>query len=450
MNKGKKKNVRETALQLLETIEKNQSYSNLLLNNAIRNNSINAKDIGLLTELTYGTLQRKMSLDFYLQPFLKANKKIEPWVKQLLRLTLYQMVYLDKIPDRAAIFEAVEIAKKRGHKGISGMVNGVLRNIQRQGLPSMEEITDPIERLAIRSSHPVWLVKRWTEQFGLEKTAEMCELNLIAPMQTARVNLTKTTRQECLNLLAEEGFQAEPSPVIPEAIKCLQGNLANSKAFKNGLLTIQDESSMLAAYALGVTEDERILDACAAPGGKTTHIAEKLNNTGKVVSLDLHEHKVKLINENAQRLNLANIETKTLDSRNVQEHFEKESFDRILLDAPCSGLGVMRRKPDMKYTKNEEDISQLSAIQKKLLEAVAPLLKKDGILVYSTCTVDKEENEKITTAFLNENTNFQGDLSVRDRMPEAIRPLMNGFSLQLFPQDIGSDGFYIACLRKKV
>ncbi len=450
MKKTKKKNVRETALDLLEAVEKNQSYSNLLLNNAIKKNELEQKDIGLLTELTYGTLQRKMSLDFYLEPFIKGNKKLESWVRQLLRLTVYQMVYLEKIPDRAAIFEAVEIAKNRGHKGISGMVNGVLRNIQRQGLPSLEEIVDPVERLAIETSHPLWLVKRWVNQLGFEQTKEMCEVNLTAPLQTARVNETKISREDCLKQLAEEGFQVEASSFIPEAIKCLRGNLANSNAFHEGLITIQDESSMLAAYAVAPLENEHILDACAAPGGKSTHIAEKLRNSGQVISLDLHEHKVKLITSNATRLGLKNIEAKTLDSRMVQEHFKPESFDRILLDAPCSGLGVMRRKPDMKYTKKEEDIFQLATIQKNLLKAVSPLLKKGGILVYSTCTVDLEENRYVVEAFLAENKDFEGDDSLGERMPEAIRPLVNDNELQILPQHIGSDGFYIACLRRKV
>ncbi|CAM3414983.1 16S rRNA (cytosine(967)-C(5))-methyltransferase RsmB [Aeromicrobium ponti] len=450
MKNQKTKNVRETALELLETIEKSQSYSNLLLNNAIKKNEISQKDIGLLTELTYGTLQRRMTLDFYLNPFLKGNKKVESWVKQLLRLTLYQMVYLDKIPDRAAIFEAVEIAKRKGHKGISGMVNGVLRNIQRQGLPSLEQIEDPVERLSIETSHPLWLVRRWVDQLGYEETKKMCEINLTAPLQTARVNEVKASREECLSLLEEEGYEVEASPFIPVAIKCLRGNLANSQAFKEGLITIQDESSMLVAYALGGNQNETILDACAAPGGKSTHIAENLQNTGQVISLDLHEHKVKLINDNAMRLGLSNIKANALDSRKVQEHYEKGSFDRILVDAPCSGFGVMRRKPDMKYTKKEEDLYHLHKVQRNLLAAVSPLLKKGGILVYSTCTVDKEENQHVVQSFLNESADFEGDISVRERMPKAITPFIDGYELQILPQDIGSDGFYIACLRKKV
>ncbi|AIE59604.1 16S rRNA (cytosine(967)-C(5))-methyltransferase RsmB [Bacillus methanolicus] len=443
-----KKNIREIALDLLETIEKNQSYSNLLLNSKIERNEIDQKDVGLLTELTYGTLQRQMTLDYFLKPFIK--KKPDRWVLHLLRLTLYQMVYLDKIPDRAAIYEAVEIAKKRGHKGIASMVNGVLRNIQRQGLPPLENINDPIERLAIETSHPEWLVKRWTDQFGFEKTKKMCETNLTPPFQTARVNVTKISRDECLQLLENEGFRVEASSIIPEAIKCLKGNLATSNAFKNGLITIQDESSMLVAYALNIEENFTILDAAAAPGGKSTHIAEKLNQTGKVISLDLHEHKVKLIGRAAERLGLDNIELKVLDSRLAPEHFAAESFDRILLDAPCSGLGVMRRKPDLKYTKTEEDVYKLKQVQQDLLKSVAPLLKKGGILVYSTCTVDREENHEVVESFLKGNNLFEGDATLKDRMPEAVKPLVDDFMLQILPQDFGSDGFYIACLRKKV
>jgi 16S rRNA (cytosine967-C5)-methyltransferase len=450
MKNNRKKNVRETALELLESIEKNQAYSNLLLHNAIEKNKIDKKDAGLLTELIYGTLQRKMTLDFYLEPFIKKKAKLESWVLPLLRMTLYQMVFLDRVPDRAAIHEAVEIAKTRGHKGISGMVNGVLRSIQREGVPSLETIADPVKRLAIETSHPEWLVRRWASQFGLGKTKQMCEINLTAPLQTARVNLTKTSVENCISRLEVEGFTVEQSQIVPEAIKCLRGNLASSQAYKEGLLTIQDESSMLAAYALGVQENQNVLDACAAPGGKSTHIAEKLNQSGQVVSLDLHEHKVRLIADNAARLGLANIETKKLDSRQVQEQYQPESFDRILLDAPCSGLGVMRRKPDMKYTKKEEDLARLQEIQLSLLDAVAPLIKKGGTLVYSTCTVDRAENEETVKLFLEKHAGFTGDLTLPSKMPEAVRPLVDGFELQILPQDFGSDGFYIACLQRKV
>ncbi|WP_370873980.1 16S rRNA (cytosine(967)-C(5))-methyltransferase RsmB [Oikeobacillus pervagus] len=444
--KNRKKLVREVALDILEAVEKHQSYSNLLLHSAIEKNAITGPDIGLLTELTYGTIQRKYTLDYYLAPFLK--KKVEPWVREILRLSLYQIVFLDKIPDRAVIYEAVEMAKKRGHKGIASMVNGVLRSIQRKGVPSLELIEDPVERISIETSHPQWLVRRWSDQFGLERTKTMCETNLIAPTQTARVNLTKATRDEVIELLRQEGFQVEKSEMIPEAVHILRGNMARSTAFQKGFLTIQDESSMIVAYALQLEEHMKVLDACAAPGGKTTHLAEVLNNTGEVYALDLHQHKVKLIKDNAGRLDLTNIQVRSTDSRKANKLFPKESFDRILVDAPCSGLGVVRRKPDIKYTKQEKDLRSLQKVQLDILSAVAPLLKKDGLLVYSTCTVDREENEGTIKQFLENEREFEPEMLTT--LPEPIQSLTTGHFVQIFPQDFGGDGFFISSFRKKV
>ncbi|KYD08200.1 16S rRNA (cytosine(967)-C(5))-methyltransferase RsmB [Heyndrickxia sporothermodurans] len=441
---NKKLNVRESALEILEAVEKNQAYSNLLLNHVIERNHIKGPDIGLLTEITYGTLQRKFTLDYYLKPFI--NKKIEKWVQILLRLSLYQMVYLDKIPDRAIIFEAVEIAKKRGHRGIAGMVNGVLRAIQRNGVPSLDEINDPIERIAIETSHPEWMVRRWSEQFGIKKTKEMCEANLNAPTQTARVNTMVTTREMVIDMLENEGYEVTPSPIIHEGIRSLKGNLAHSKAFAEGLITVQDESSMLVANAMNIKNDQFILDCCAAPGGKTTHIAEKLNGTGKVVALDLHQHKIKLIDENAKRLGLNNIETKVLDSRKVTEHFPKNSFDRVLVDAPCSGLGVLRKKPDIKYSKSLEDITSLQSIQQAILQQAAQLVKPGGLLIYSTCTVDKIENEGTVNQFLLTSPEFETSPL---QLTETINPFVEENKVQIFPQDFGGDGFFIACFKKR-
>ncbi len=440
----KKKSVREAALDVIEAVEKNQSYSNLLLNSVIEKNELPQKDIGLLTELTYGTIQRKMTLDYFLAPFLEG--KLDHWVRQLLRLSLYQIVYLDRIPDRAVLHEAVEIAKKRGHKGISGLVNGVLRSIQRKGVPSLEEIKDPIERVSIETSHPFWLVKRWADQFGLEKTKEMCEMNLVAPKQTARVNVTKLSRDELIHNLSGEGVEVKPSPVAGEAVQTLRGNLVKTEAYRNGELTIQDESSMLVAHALDLKKDMKVLDACAAPGGKTTHIAELLGGTGEVQALDLHKHKVKLIDENASRLGLANVYTDTLDSRKAGEKFKEGSFDRILVDAPCSGLGVLRRKPDIKYAKKEQDLHSLQKIQLDILSAVAPLLKEGGILVYSTCTVDKNENEGTVRSFLSDHTEFK-EFHLKN-LPETVQAFTEGNQLQIFPQDFGGDGFYISSFIK--
>ncbi|TDL35086.1 16S rRNA (cytosine(967)-C(5))-methyltransferase RsmB [Jeotgalibacillus sp. S-D1] len=436
---------REATLHILDQIDKNQSYSNLLVNHAIKKFNIKGPDVGLLTELTYGTIQRKLTLDFYLKPFIK--KKVEGWVRNLLRLSLYQMKYLDRVPERAAIHEAVEIAKKRGHKGIAGLVNGILRSIQRQGVPSLDEIADPVERLSVETSHPLWLVKRWSEQFGIEKTRAMCESNLLAPVQTARVNTLLTTREEVMEELKDAGIEAELSTLIPEGIHIKRGNIAHTDSYKKGYLSIQDESSMLVAYALNPQPGESVLDMCAAPGGKTTHIAQKMTNKGTIVALDLHPHKIKLIQENADRLKITSIEGHALDGRKAHEKFELQSFDRVLVDAPCSGLGVLRRKPDIKYAKKEQDLASLTSIQLALLDSAVDLLKPGGTLVYSTCTVDYEENNLTVSRLLEKNTALK-QISI-DSLPEAIQPLVKDKQLQVFPQDFGGDGFFIACFKKE-
>lgn len=444
-----KKNVREIALDILTAVQKNKAYSNLSLNHAIKESELSSKDVGLLTELVYGTIQREMTLDYYITPFIKNPKKMQPWVLSLLKMTVFQMQYLDRVPDRAAIHEAVEIAKKRGHRGVASLVNGVLRSIQREGVPDISAIKDPLERISISTSHPLWLVKQWAQQFGLEKTEQMCEENLHAPVQTARVNSLKTTREEVLKILAEEGFSAEPSLLNEDGIRSLRGNLALSDAYKNGLISIQDESSMLVAHAVSPNGEEMVLDSCAAPGGKTTHMGERMENEGKIIALDLHAHKTKLIDEQAMRLGLSNIETRQMDARKIAEFFEPQTFDKILVDAPCSGLGVLKRKPDAKYTKTEADLHSLSAIQLTILRKVSGLVKAGGTITYSTCTVGREENEAIIDAFLEENKEFERDLTLASRLPEAVKPYVNENTVQILPQYFGSDGFFIASIRRK-
>ncbi|WP_462406461.1 16S rRNA (cytosine(967)-C(5))-methyltransferase RsmB [Gracilibacillus sp. Marseille-QA3620] len=444
-----KKNVREIALDILTAVQKNKAYSNLSLNHAIKESELSSKDVGLLTELVYGTIQREMTLDYYITPFIKNPKKMQPWVLSLLKMTVFQMQYLDRVPDRAAIHEAVEIAKKRGHRGVASLVNGVLRSIQREGVPDISAIEDPLERISISTSHPLWLVKQWAQQFGLEKTEQMCEENLHAPVQTARVNSLKTTREEVLKILAEEGFTAEPSLLNEDGIRSLRGNLALSDAYKNGLISIQDESSMLVAHAVSPNGEEMVLDSCAAPGGKTTHMGERMENEGKIIALDLHAHKTKLIDEQAMRLGLSNIETRQMDARKIAEFFEPQTFDKILVDAPCSGLGVLKRKPDAKYTKTEADLHSLSAIQLTILRKVSGLVKAGGTITYSTCTVGREENEAIIDAFLEENKEFERDLTLASRLPEAVKPYVNENTVQILPQYFGSDGFFIASIRRK-
>jgi 16S rRNA (cytosine967-C5)-methyltransferase len=444
------KNVRELALEALLTVEKKQAYSNLLLNNYLDSGKLTKKDAGLFTEIVYGTIQRTITLDYYLTPYIQKQKKLQDWVKVLLKLTLYQMIYLDKVPARAAIYEAVEIAKKRGHKGVASVVNGVLRSIQREGLPNLETMENDVERITIATSHPKWLVEKWVEQYGVEAAERMCEMNLVPPNQTARVNTAKAGVDEVIEMLTNQGFDVEKGEVAQESIISQKGNLAYSNAFKNGYITIQDESSMLVARALGVESGDLVYDCCAAPGGKTTHIAELLKGKGTVISTDLHEHKVKLINEQAARLGLTNVETQALDSRKAQGIFKEEQFDKVLVDAPCSGFGVIRRKPDLKYTKTVKDIAQLASIQLAILDEVAPLVKKGGTLVYSTCTIDKEENTEVVNAFLQNNKDFKIDISIKDLLPQKLDRYISEGMLQLLPHYFGTDGFFIVRLKRQV
>ncbi|UCZ51784.1 16S rRNA (cytosine(967)-C(5))-methyltransferase RsmB [Bacillus shivajii] len=444
-------NVREVALETLLRIEKNQAYSHLLLNEMIKKAKLNDKDVPLLTEIVYGTIQRQKTLDFYLEPLSKKPlQKLDNWVHILLRLSLYQMIYLDRVPDHAVINEAVQIAKKRGHKGISGMVNGILRAVQRKGTRSFDTIDDKFEKVAVKSSHPAWLIKRWSGQYGLEKTEQMAISNLLHPKTTARVNVSKVNVDQVLHSLNEEGIEAQNSDLLPESIVVQKGSLSKTKAFQEGWLTIQDEGSMLVANALGVKVNEQILDACAAPGGKTTHIAEKLKNTGQVQALDIHDHKIKLIMDQVNRLHLTNVEAEVLDARKVDTKFNEESFDRILVDAPCSGLGVIQRKPDIKWSKKADDVNHLATIQQDILRSVWPLLKKGGTLVYSTCTVDKEENEQNVYRFIESVQEATLDETFIERMPDKVKDSVadNKAMIQLFPGDYGTDGFFISALKK--
>ncbi|AEB24022.1 MULTISPECIES: 16S rRNA (cytosine(967)-C(5))-methyltransferase RsmB [Bacillus] len=445
----KKINVRELALEALEKLEQNQAYSNLLLTSVIKTNTLSDQDRGLLTELVYGTLQNKIALDYMLKPFIRKPNKVKPWVIQLLRLSAYQMEYLEKIPDRAAIHEAVEIAKKRGHKGIASFVNGILRSLQREGAPSFAEIEDPVLRLSTETSHPEWLVKEWVEAYGFETAEKICRIHLVPPKQTLRVNRIKADKETLLNEMENAGLEAEAGDLSPDAIKLLKGSIASTEFFQNGQVSIQDESSMLVARALDPKPGETVLDACAAPGGKSAHIAELMKNEGSLTSLDLHRHKVKLIQEGAERLGLTIIDAQTMDARKAGDAFGAERFDRILVDAPCSGFGVIRRKPDMKYTKTPEDSRRLSEIQLGILREIAPLVKKGGTLVYSTCTMDRTENEEVMHAFIQEHPEFEPDLSLEKRLPEKARPFVQDGSLQILPHYFGTDGFFISSMRKK-
>lgn len=445
-----KQNVREVALELLIQIEKSGGFSHLLISNAINKAKINEKDEGLLTEIVYGTTEYKLTLDYYLQPYIEKQKKLADWVIMLLRMSAYQMHYLEKVPSYAVINEAVNIAKKKGHKGIASLVNGVLRNMLRNGVRELDEITDKQKRLSIETSHPAWLVARWVELYGYETTEEICRTNTRKKELSVRVNPLKATREEVLVQLETAGITAVASSVTRRGILISNGNIFRTDLWKEGYISVQDESSMLAAEYLQVEAGMNVLDTCSAPGGKSCFIAEEMNNTGTVHAYDLHDNKLKLITESATRLGLSNIKVASQDARNLP-HVLTDKFPRILIDAPCSGLGVIRSKPDIKYSKQREDSERLHGIQLAILQSVSELLAEDGKLIYSTCTIEQQENEDVVEQFLNENQDFKVDSTFIEEVTRRFGEIakVTVYGLQLFPQSINSDGFFITRLEKQ-
>ncbi|WP_077622068.1 16S rRNA (cytosine(967)-C(5))-methyltransferase RsmB [Sediminibacillus massiliensis] len=443
--------LRQTALDILVRVGEGGGFSHLLIDQSIKKKGMSQRDESLLTEIVYGTIQRRLTLDYYLSGFIKGNKKMEPWVKWLLYMSVYQMIYLDKVPEHAIIHESVEIAKQRGHRGISSMVNGILRNVQRKGVPDTDKINDTAKRLAIETSHPEWLVNRWVEMYGPETTEKMCRTNLLHKPMSVRVQPLKIDRSSAIEKLEAEGYETEPSLFSGQGINILKGNILKSDLFQAGYLTVQDQSSMLVAEMLDLKKGMKVLDACSAPGGKTTHIAEKMENEGEVFAYDLHAKKAKVVAKRALELDLHIINAHQADSRQLSSLHGDESFERILLDAPCSGLGVLRGKPDIKYHKQEKDIRSLSEIQLELLESVSSLLKKGGKLLYSTCTVDKTENEQVVEKFLASHEDFEIDDDFTSDLPEGLRSAegLTKWGLQLFPHDFNTDGFFLTRLVKK-
>ncbi|MCZ0703379.1 16S rRNA (cytosine967-C5)-methyltransferase [Natronobacillus azotifigens] len=443
--------LRNSALDVLIRIGDNGAFSHLIIDQTIKKNQLSMKDQALFTEIVYGTLQRKLTLAYFTKRFVAKPNKLEDWVKWLLYMSFYQMQYLDKVPDHAIIHEAVSIAKKRGHLGIAKLVNGVLRNAQRNGFPNIEEIEDEAERISIATSHPLWLVKRWINTYGFEKTVEICEANVTTKPISIRINLLRITREEAIDQLLEEGYESTPSLFSEQGIIVQKGNILKSKLFAENLVTIQDQSSMLVAEMMNLTEDLIVLDACSAPGGKATHIAEKLRNSGQVIAYDLHEKKANLVTQKAKALGLTNVVAKGMDARKLSAEHPEDFFDRILIDAPCSGLGVIRGKPDIKYSKKESDIHTLAKIQLELLDNISPLLKKNGTLLYSTCTVDRAENEGVISTFLTSHPDFEIDPNFIDELPTLLKesPGLTDLGLQIFPDDFQTDGFFLTRLRKK-
>jgi|SRR5690625_123903 len=441
-----KSNVRSLAHDILIRVEKSGSFSHLLLANVIKKENLAINDERLLTEIVYGTIERQITLDYYVSSFIQSKKRIEDWVKVLLRMSIYQLYFLEKVPEYAIINEAVNIAKRKGHKGIGSFVNGVLRSILRKGVPNVNDIKDPIDKLSIQTSHPKWLVERWVDYYGYDVTEQMCQKNLTRKPIAIRVNSLKTTRDEIKKQLGNKGMiGSNPFKILKHGIIIEAGNIFKTKLIQDGFVTIQDQSSMLAAQSLQVEPNMKVLDACSAPGGKATYLGELMQNKGSIFAYDLHKNKMNLIKHNAERLGITNIHVGQHDARKLQEVHEKNYFDRILVDAPCSGLGVIRTKPDIKYNKRVNDIENLQQVQLDILFHVAPLLKKGGKLIYCTCTVERMENEEVVKKFLDRQDTLQVDKQflTEAKSLQLENVVISKYGLQLFPQSMDSDGFFI-------
>lgn len=428
-------------MKTLYKIEYEGAYSNLALKEALHKAELSEVDKGFVTALVYGTIQRKITLDFYISQFSKIKlKKISKYILLILELGIYQLLFTDKVPQSAAVNESVKLAKRYGHASSAGYVNGILRSVVRCGGNLPEPKTER-EKLCIKYSFPMQLAEKWIAEFGAEFADGLMQaMNEPAPY-TLRVNTLKTTAEEMLRAFPESCR----GRYLAEAIYCRGFDAAKSAEYKNGFVTVQDEAAMLAARVLAPKPGEVVMDMCAAPGGKTTHMAQLMENKGKILAFDIHEHKIALIEENAKRMGTGIISARCADASLFLSEY-KNSADKILADVPCSGLGIIRRKPDIKL--NRESIDELPKIQYNILKNAAGYLKCGGELVYSTCTIEKDENEAVIERFLDNNRDFER-VDITELLPEKLRKetARKGY-ITLYPNVDGTDGFFIAKVKR--
>ena len=437
-------NSRKLSRQIVQRVLEEGAYSNLVLSKELNRDDIDEKDKGLITEIVYGTLRRKRTLDVLIGNFVKDIKLLDSTVLNILRVAIYQMYFLDKIPEYAACNEAVEEAKEISLEA-SKLVNGILRNFIRDE----KEIVVPgnrIDELGYKFSFEPWMIRLFIKQYGEERTMKiMAGLNE-TPKVTVRVNESKGEYDEVFENLEEMGYKIEEGYACPEAIKIEGGKgVESNELFKQGLITVQDESAMLVAPLLEINKGEKILDLCAAPGGKTTHIAELLDNTGEVLAFDLHENKLSLIEENAKRLGLTNIVCKTMDATKLNSDYISYG-DKVLIDVPCSGLGIIRKKPEIKWNKTRQQLRDLVEIQRDIMENAWQYLKSGGILLYSTCTLNKEENEDNLKWFLSKHSDAEIEKLYIGNNNNFIYNVDG--SLTILPND-SMDGFFMGKIKKK-
>ena len=421
-------NIRYFIYKCLYNIYVNGAFSNIEIDHTIRNNNISELDAKLLTNVVYGTLSHNKILNWEISKL--SEKAPKEQAKIILLMSLYQMKYLDRIPHFAILNEAVSIAKKEGGDAMGKFVNAILRESQRQNLVfSKDACKDEYEYLSIFYNMPVWVIKMWEAHYGKKKTLALLENSIVEAPLSFRVNIHKASKEDVLvNSDFTAGLLAKNSVIY-------NGNapMSEIKEFKDGIVSVQDESSQYVVEVLNPLENERVLDMCAAPGSKTQYICELLNNTGKVLAIDIHQHRVDIMKKYLASLQLNNVTTVCYDSTKLSEKEKlRGSFDKVLLDAPCLGLGVIRRKPDILLNLQSNKLDEIVDLQKKLLEQAYIMLKDGGEMVYSTCSINKKENDAQIMEFLGKH-----------------KDMKRVFEKQIFPDEYNSDGFYICKLIKE-
>lgn len=421
---------RKTAYLSLMDVESKKAYSNLALNHQIIVNKPNSP--GFVRELVYGVLENKLTLDYYIDQ-LAANgvKSLKAQELTIIRMGIYQLKHMDSVPEYAAVNESVVLAK-RYCRSRSGLVNGVLREYlnKRLQLKLPDRSEDEIGYLSVKYSYARWIVELWLEYYSVDFVEAMLAAGNVTPPMTVRLNWLKVVKRDLIKKLEEKRFSVEEGHLCQNALNVKGARLLDTELYKMGMFTPQDESSMLVAEKLDPKHGDVVMDVCAAPGGKTTAIAERMNNTGRIIASDIYRRKLDLIDREARRLGITNIETRSWDATRVDSSMLQKA-DRVLVDAPCSGLGVVRRKPEIKYKELTEEMELLPKKQLAILSASSGYVKPGGRLVYSTCTVNPLENERVTEAFLKKNPSFR----------KIERNL-------LLPHVNGTDGFFICVMER--
>ena len=432
------KNARLVAFEILLKTEKEKSFSNIVVDTALKDSSLEARDKAFVSRLVYGCIERKITLDFQIESHLSGSiKTIKTPVLIVLRMGAYQILFMDKVPDFSAVNECVKLSHNIGVNYASGLINAVLRKISSYGIIFPDE--NDSRHLSVRYSCPLNLISMWKKAYGEENTKKLLEASLETPETVIRVNTLLTTPEKLIHILFDEGIIAEKTYIENALVINKTGaEIDLLPSFKKGLFHVQDIASQLCVKALGVKENEMIIDACSAPGGKAFTIAEEMKNTGRIFAFDLYPSRTELIDKGAERLKIENIETCVCDSTKYYPSVQKA--DRVLCDVVCSGLGVIRRKPEIKY-KELDSFKELPEIQYTILKNASCYVKTGGRLVYSTCTLNKRENERVCDRFLEENSSFR-----------CIQPLdiphFGDMYYTLMPHINGSDGFFIAVFER--